>query len=120
MRKPIFARLERGKYSFKENKYRVLRSYEGDHLNQRVPWGTDRTKGMVMISEINQLGPQKLKFQVSKRSELIWQRYRDIEGSRGAPEGLQRVPEGADRTGGMARISGINQLGPQKLKFQVS
>ena len=47
------------------NKYRVLKSYEGDHLNQRVPGGTDRTEGIARISGINQLGPQKLKFQVS-------------------------------------------------------
>ena len=38
------------------------------------------------------------------------------EGSRG----FQRVPEGTDRTVGMAMISGINQLGPQKFKVQVS
>jgi hypothetical protein len=42
---------------------------------------------MVRISEINQLGIQKLKFYLSERSELIRQRYRDIEGSREAPEG---------------------------------
>ena len=51
------------------------------------------------------------------------QRYRDIEGSRGAPEGsrgFQRVPEVTDRTVGIAMISGIHQLGPQKLKFQDS
>ena len=71
---------------------------------------------MARISGINQSGIQKLQFQVSERSELIWQRYMDIEGSRGAPEGFR----GADRPEGMARISGINQLGPQKLKFQVS
>ena len=47
---------------------------------------------------------------------MIWQRYRDIEGSKGAPEGSR----GADRREGITRISGINQLGPQKLKFQVS
>ena len=63
-----------------------------------------------------QLGPQKLEFQVSKRSEWIWQRYRDIEGSRGVADGSR----GADRTEGMARISGINQMEPQKLEFQVS
>ena len=34
--------------------------------------------------------------------------------------GIQRVPEGAERTEGVARISGINQLGAKKLKFQVS
>ena len=62
------------------------------------------------------MGPQKLKFQVSLRSELIWLSYRDIEGSRG----FQRVPEGADRTEGMTRISGINKLEPQKLQFKVS
>ena len=27
------------------NKYRVLRSYDSDHLNQRVPGGTDTIKG---------------------------------------------------------------------------
>ena len=54
---------------------------------QRYPEGADRTVGMVMISGINQLGPQKLKFQVSWGSELIWLSYRDIEGSRG----FQRV-----------------------------
>ena len=49
-----------------KNKYRVLRSYDGDHLNQRVPGGTDRTEeGMARINGINQMGPQKLKFQVS-------------------------------------------------------
>ena len=37
-----------------------------------------------------------------------------------ALKGLQRVPEGTDRTEGMARISGINQFGPKKLQFQVS
>ena len=47
------------------NKYRVLRSCNSDHLNQRVPGGTDRTEGMARISWINQMGPQKLKFQVS-------------------------------------------------------
>ena len=65
---------------------------------------------------IIQLGSQKLKFLVSYRSELIWLSYRDIEGFRG----FQRVPEGADGTEGMARMSGINQLGPQKLQFQGS
>jgi len=48
-----------------QKKYRVLLSYDDDHLNQRVPGGTDRTKGMARISGINQMGPQKLKFQVS-------------------------------------------------------
>ena len=43
---------------------------------------------------------------------LIWRSHRDIEGSRG----LQGVPEGADRTGGMAMISGMNQLGPRPLQ----
>ena len=62
------------------------------------------------------MGPKKVKVQVSKRSELIWQRYKDIEGSKEAPEGSR----GADRPEGMARISGINQLGPRKLKFKVS
>ena len=62
----------------KQNKYRLLKSCDGDHLNKWVPEGTHRT------------------------------------------EGLQRVPEGTDRTEEMARISGINQLGPQKLKIQVS
>ena len=47
------------------NKYRVLRSCDGDHLIQRVPGGTDRTEGMARISWINQMGPQRLKFQVS-------------------------------------------------------
>ena len=47
---------------------------------------------------------------------FIWLGYRDIEGS----SGFQRVPEGADRTVGMAMISGINKLGPQKVKVQVS
>ena len=48
-----------------DNKYRVLRSYKGYHLNQRVPGGTNRTEEMARISGINQMGPQKLKFQVS-------------------------------------------------------
>ena len=60
------------------------------------------------------MGPKKLKFQVSSRSMLIWLSYRYIEGSRG----FQRVPEGAVITEGMAMISGINQLGPQKLRFK--
>ena len=47
---------------------------------------------------------------------LIWLSHRDIEGSRG----FQKVPEGADKTVVMAMISGINQLGPQKVKVQVS
>ena len=47
------------------NKYRVLRSCDGDHLNQRVPGDTDRTEGMAMISGMNQLGPQKVKVKVS-------------------------------------------------------
>ena len=47
------------------NKYRVLRSYDGDHLNQRDPGGTDRTVRMVTLSGINQLGPKKVKVQVS-------------------------------------------------------
>jgi len=57
---------------------------------------------------------------------LIWQKYKDIEGFEGLQRvpkgfrGFQRVPEGADRTEGVARISGMIQLGPQKLKFQVS
>ena len=45
----------------------------------------------------------------------------EIKGHRGlqrALKGSHRVPEGAYRTEGMARISGINQLGPQKLMFQ--
>ena len=32
---------------------------------------------------------------------------------------LQRVPEGTDRTEGMVRMSGNNQLRPQNLKFEV-
>ena len=51
--------------SFINNKYRVLRSCNGDHLNQRVPGGNNRTEGMASISGINQLGPQKLQYQVS-------------------------------------------------------
>ena len=57
---------------------------------------------------------------------LIWLSYRDIEGSRWfqrVPEssrGFQRVHEDADRTVEMAMISEINQLGPQKIKVQVS
>ena len=35
------------------NKYRVLRSYDGNHLNQRIPGGTDRTEGMARITGIN-------------------------------------------------------------------
>ena len=46
------------------NKYKVLRSYDGDNLNQRVQGGTDRTEGMARISGINQMEPQKLEFQV--------------------------------------------------------
>ena len=46
------------------NKYRVLRSYDGDYLKQRVLGGTDRTYGMARINGINQMGPKKLKFQV--------------------------------------------------------
>ena len=98
------------------NKYRVLKSYEGDHLNQRVLGDTDRTEGMARKSLINQMGPQKLKFQVSYKSMLIWRSYRDIEGSKG----FQRVPEGADRTVGMTMISGMNKLGSQKVIVQVS
>ena len=50
---------------FLANKYRVLKSCDGDHLNQRVPGGTDITEGMARISGMNQMGLQKLKFQVS-------------------------------------------------------
>ena len=39
--------------------------------------GTYKTEGMARKIWINQLGKQKLKFQVSKRSELICQRYSD-------------------------------------------
>ena len=45
-----------------ENKYKVLRSYDSDHSNQRVPWGTDRAEGIARISGINQMGLQKHKF----------------------------------------------------------
>ena len=54
---------------------------------ERVPEGADRAVGMTMICGINQLGPQKLKFEVSYRSEFIWLSYKDLEGSRG----FQRV-----------------------------
>jgi hypothetical protein len=37
------------------NKYRVLRSYDGDHVNQRVPGGTDRIERMARINGINQM-----------------------------------------------------------------
>ena len=93
--------------------YRDIEEFRGF---QRVPEVADRTEGMSRTSWINQFGPQKLNFQVSKRSELILQRYRDIEGSRRAPEGSR----GADGPERMTRISGINQLGPQKLKLKVS
>ena len=33
---------------------------------------------------------------------------------------LERVPKGPDRTKGMTKITGINQLRPHELKFQVS
>ena len=39
--------------------------------------GTYKTEGMARIIWINQLGPQKLKFKVSERSELICQKYSD-------------------------------------------
>ena len=48
-----------------KNKYRVLSSCDGDHLNQRVPGGTDRTKGMARINGSNQMGLQKPKFPIS-------------------------------------------------------
>ena len=54
-----------GIYQLLLNKYRVLRSYNGDPLNQRVQGGNDRTEGMARKSGINQMGPQQLKFQVS-------------------------------------------------------
>ena len=38
----------------KKNKYRVLRSCDGDHINQRVPRGTDIKKGMARIIGISQ------------------------------------------------------------------
>ena len=57
--------------------------------------------------------PRRLRFKFHK--DLSWF-GRDIIIYR-ALEGLQRVPEGADRTE-MARISGIIQLGSQKLKFK--
>ena len=37
-----------------------------------------------------------------------------------AKEGLSRVSEGINKKNGMARISGINLLGPQKVNFKVS
>ena len=61
----------------------------------------------VSLSTVGRLGWGRVMIRVS---------CRDIEGCRG----LQRVTEGTDRTVGMTMISGINQLGPQKLKFQVS
>ena len=75
------------------------------------------------------MGPHKLKFHVSLRSMLIWLSYRDIEAPEGSrrfqrlqedSRGFQRIPEGVDRTVGMAMISGINQLGPKKFMVQVS
>ena len=56
-----------------------------------MPEGAGRTVGMAMISGINQLGPQKLKFQVSYRYELNWLSSRDIEGSRLGPTWLNLV-----------------------------
>ena len=47
------------------NKYRVLRSCDGDHLYQSDPVSTNRTEGMARVSGINQKEPQKLMFQVS-------------------------------------------------------
>ena len=39
--------------------------------------GTYKIEGIARIIWINQLGPQKLMFQVSERSELICQKYSD-------------------------------------------
>ena len=76
----------------------------------------DRTGWIANISGINQLGSQKLKFQVSIRIYSIWQRQRHNM----APEEIHKVIKSADRIEGMTRISVINQLRLQKPKFQVS